>query len=262
MVHLMGQFGNQLFQIATAYAYALDHGLPLTIPALVSNPGEGIPHNAKTVFLRNISSYSPKLSPSLTWTEPGFNHSAIPDSKRVELQGYFQSEKYFAHRRSEILKLLAAPEGFNEHILAKYPFLNSDPHVVGIQIRDYRSFSPSGAYHPTLGREYYKRAMALFPQDATFIVSSNNPKYARECVEGLAKNIIYLNADYLEEFYTLVLCKSFIISNSSFGWWAAWLSTAENKRVIAPDPWFSLPYDNEAMKKDLIPSSFEVVNSK
>ena len=258
-VHLSGQFGNQLFEIATAYAYSLDHGLPLTIPDLITNFNDGIPYNASTVFLRNIASYFPRPFPTLIWKEPTFNYSPIPNVGSIELQGYFQSEKYFAHRRKEILELFAAPAGFNEQILAKYPFLDSERLTVGIQIRDYRYDTPTGECHPTMGRKYYERAIALFPKDAIFIVSSNNRELARECVEGLAANIIYLNSDYIEEFYTLVLCKSFIISNSSFGWWAAWLSTAENKRVIAPNPWFSPPYDNNTMIKDLIPSGFEVI---
>ena len=33
-VELQGQFGNQLFQIAAAYAYSLDNRIPLVIPEL------------------------------------------------------------------------------------------------------------------------------------------------------------------------------------------------------------------------------------
>ncbi len=258
-VRLMGQFGNQLFQIATAYAYSLDHGLGLMVPSLVLDSSSGIPHNAKSVFLHKISAQIPILSTPV-WSEPSFNYCAIPDYNRVELRGYFQSEKYFAHRREEILELFAAPDGFNERILTKYPFLASELLSVAVQIRDYRVDAPTGAYHPTLGRSYYERTMALFPEDAIFLVSSNNREFAKQCVEGLAQNIIYLDADYIEEFYTLVLCKSFIISNSTFGWWAAWLSRGKDKRVIAPTPWFAPPYDT-AMEKDLIPPSFQIMMS-
>jgi len=259
-VFLNGQFGNQLFQLATAYAYSLDHGIPLTVPDLLLNLCYDIPHNAETVFLRNIACYSPHSSPFLIWKEPNFNYSPIPVSTRIQLKGFFQSEKYFSHRRKELLELFAAPEGYNERILAKYPFLSSSELVVGVQIRDYRAYTPNGEYHPTLGREYYQRAISLFPENTIFIVTSNNLAFAKECIEGLASNIIYLNADYIEEFYTLVMCKSFIISNSSFGWWAAWLSIAEGKRVIVPDPWLSPPYNNEEMTRDLFPSNYEILS--
>lgn len=192
-VSLNGHFGNQLFQIATAYAYSLDHGIALTIPDLVLNPDFNIPHNAKTLFLRHIACYSPHLPPSLIWQEPNFNYSPIPVFSRIHLKGYFQSDKYFAHRRKELLELFAAPQGHNERILAKYPFLASDALVVGIQIRDYRAYTPSGAYHPTLKREYYQKALSLFPENAIFVVTSNNLAFAKECVEGSGRTIIYLN---------------------------------------------------------------------
>jgi hypothetical protein len=66
--------------------------------------------------------------------------------------------------------------------------------------------------------------------------------------------------DYLKEFYTLVLCKSFVISNSSFGWWAAWLSTSANKSIVVPSPWFTTPYrPNKA--NGLIPQGAVVIES-
>ena len=56
-VQLSGQFGNQLFEIATAYAYSLDNNLALTIPDLVQKSKDNIPYNAKAIFLSKINSY-------------------------------------------------------------------------------------------------------------------------------------------------------------------------------------------------------------
>jgi hypothetical protein len=41
----------------------------------------------------------------------------------------------------------------------------------------------------------------------------------------------------LDEFMLMTLCDDFIIPNSTFSWWAAWLSKAENKTVICPSKW-------------------------
>lgn len=259
-VSLDGQFGNQLFQIATAYAYSLDHNLAFTVPDLIHKKRDGVPYNAEKIFLSRVDSYDLPYSPSLRWREPSFNYSEIPSSGAIELLGYFQSENYFKHRRNEILKLFSPPVDLKERILSKYPFLRSNRLVVGVQIRDYRRERPDGSYHPTLGRDYYEEAMKMFPKNAIFLVSSNNEHLARLCTEGLRRNIIYLEGeDYIEEFYTLSLCKSFIISNSSFGWWASWLSTYPKKSVVAPYDWFSLPYDCEAMRKDLLPPEYKVI---
>lgn len=36
-------------------------------------------------------------------------------------------------------------------------------------------------------------------------------------------------------------CKHFILSNSTFSWWAQYLATSDNKIVISPDHWFNMP---------------------
>ena len=48
-------------------------------------------------------------------------------------------------------------------------------------------------------------------------------------------------------------CKHFIIPNSSFGWWAAWLANFSKKIVVAPKKWFS---DSNINTKDLIPDDW------
>ena len=66
---IYGQLGNQLFQIATAYAYSLDHAVPLVIPDLIHQRGQDIPQNAQRLFLRKIAAYD-LTAPTLKWNEP------------------------------------------------------------------------------------------------------------------------------------------------------------------------------------------------
>jgi len=50
------------------------------------------------------------------------------------------------------------------------------------------------------------------------------------------------------------LCDDFIIANSSFSWWGAWLSANKDKRVIAPQQWFGdRGYTKHHNTKDVTP---------
>ncbi|MBP3041880.1 alpha-1,2-fucosyltransferase, partial [Bacillaceae bacterium Marseille-Q3522] len=72
-------------------------------------------------------------------------------------------------------------------------------------------------------------------------VFSENPK------------IIYVdlnNPDY-EELRLMTNCKHYIISNSTFSWWGAYLSQNKKKIVVAPSIWNkSLPEDKKLYGKD------------
>jgi hypothetical protein len=252
-VDLLGQFGNQLFQIATAYAYSLDQNIPLSIPNLFTEKKWNIDRNAQRLFVDRIKA-TPLSRPLIKWQEPDLGYTPIPVTSKIRLTGYFQSEKYFKHRREEILNLFSPPTDLTKKILDKYPILSTNALVVGVQIRDYRHEFPTGAYHGTHGRSYYEKAIQYFPSDSIFIVSTNNSSFAKDCMQRIDRNIIYLESgDYIEDFFTLILCKSFIISNSSFGWFAAWLSTGEDKRVIVPIPWLAPPYNDTQGSIDRFP---------
>ena len=63
------------------------------------------------------------------------------------------------------------------------------------------------------------------------------------------------NYNYLEQFFIQTKCEHNIISNSSFGWWGAWLNKNPDKVIFAPKNWFKA----DMPTKDLYPEGWKVI---
>ena len=56
----------------------------------------------------------------------------------------------------------------------------------------------------------------------------------------------------------MTLCSDFIIANSSYSWWGAWLSKAVDKVVCAPEKWFG-PENAHHDTSDLLPKEWVII---
>jgi hypothetical protein len=81
--------------------------------------------------------------------------------------------------------------------------------------------------------DYYERAMALFP-DEKFLIFSDDPDW---CRIKWPQHQVMSGQTELQDLNMMANCKSNIIANSSFSWWAAYLNTNPSKRVIYPKQW-------------------------
>lgn len=249
-----GQLGNNFFEIATACALAWDHNADPYFPDLLTNKEDNIPLNHEHVFFR-CKTNPPSRSNKSLWFEPTFAYHSIPFQPNMHIKGYFQSEKYFKHHRDKLLELFAPRLDDLAHIENKYKKLLEHPKTVGIQIRYYRVDDPTGKLYNQYGKEYLDKAMSHFPKDSLFIVSSNNLEFARQNIPSWAQNVVYLEGEpHYIDLFILSLCKHNIITNSSFGWWAAWLNKNPNKIVIAPKVWVNPNWDLPT--QDVLPETW------
>lgn len=92
--------------------------------------------------------------------------------------------------------------------------------------------------------DYYKKAMQYISSSVSnpiFIIFSNDIDYCRNNMH--IENALYVHNDnsdkgVLADFTLMRLCKHHIISNSTFSWWAAYLSEeSENHLVVCPNKW-------------------------
>lgn len=288
IVRLIGGLGNQLFQYAAArrLAHVLDAELKLDIscfeywkfhpyrldrfhiPQNLSSPEETARFNSITIPSR-LGKILFRLKQIVTlrdWTilyenEVGPVDPRVLNAKgNVYLGGYWQSEKYFADiadiiRREFTLK--PEPDAENQRLAAQIQSCESvSLHVRrGGNVTDPDSVRVVG----TCDLGYYHRCIAEVcrrVKDPQFFVFSDDPEWAREHLEiGCPAKFVTHNGperDY-EDFRLMGLCRHHIIANSSFSWWAAWLSPSPDKVVLAPEKWFA---DPRIDTRDIVPETW------
>jgi len=228
-VFLKNGLGNQLFQIAAAFAICKKYGRQLVI-------SDSIYHNVHgehwDTILRKCVRYRRAYSGQVPiWKEPGFRYTEIPSAYSA-INGYFQSSRYFADCADEIRDLFEMPEA----TLTKYAELLTTPYtVIHIRRGDYQRSPP----HGILTQNYYRSAtgrMRELHPNAQFLVFSDDLPWARG-LDFLADATFVDEPNAATALYLMSRFERYIISNSSFSWWAVWLGSPA-KTVIAPDRWF------------------------
>lgn len=237
--YLQGGLGNQMFQIAAAYALAnRNNDTAIFNFDSCHTPLQGCPSNKyKNNLFRNYE-HSDKLNIENYYRELKFSYQNIPYKQNMQLQGYFQSEKYFLDYADEIIsKFYWEPKIVNQVFEFIYTLPNTP--LIGVHVRrgDYLN---NPQIHPTCSLQYYQEAIRIFEkeQKCSFIVVSDDIEWVKQYF--VCDDIIFYSP-FTDELSDLLLLSSLdhnIIANSSFSWWGAYLNKNENKKVIAPKIWF------------------------
>lgn len=237
-----GGLGNQMFQIAAAYAHMRDHNTKLEL-RYTKDPDEKRPRYWHSI-LKNCEKYCVNnLGVASIWSQPGngvttFYH--IP-ARSVLLNGLFQSCKYFVHYKNEIRNLFTPDKNTQALLKYKYGALINRENVVVVHARrgDYLDLSHifnilTPSYYLTAFEHIEKSGVdyhyLLVCEDSdfwgTFLDVSNTKKYT-----------VLKEKDECVTMALMWQFKNFIIANSSYSWWGAWLSDADI--VYAPRHWFN-----------------------
>lgn len=255
----MGGLGNYLFQIASAYSYGIEYNKKLILTINDSVKVHNHLSTYKSNILSNIEFYDYKnLNGYKIYNEKSFDYNFLEYlDGDVCLNGYFQSEKYFKKYEKEVRTLFSYPYEYLISIKEKYKNILLDK-TCSIHVRrgDYLS---KPEFHPTQSVEYYERAIELINDEFILLVFSDDIDWCKKNLMNLNKRTIFLhgNPDY-EDLLLMSLCKSNIIANSSFSWWAAWLNNNSEKKVVAPSNWFGSSYNNHNTK-DLYCDSWLII---
>jgi hypothetical protein len=234
-----GRLGNQLFQIAAVYSYAKKYNKTPILKEWYCYYNDV---NLLDIF--NIEKYFiiiDNLPNGFTlYKEKRFNYDEFNFiSGNVDLLGYFQSELYFSDYISDIIDMFSFKPDFIDNIKSE---IDLKGNLIAVHVR--RGDYINHQIHYVCDDLYYDNAINFINgriDDYKLIFFSDDNKWVNDNkIYDRYKNSFYYNSgNFLEDFYIMSKCNHFIISNSTFSWWASLLSNSSDKMVITPSKWFN-----------------------
>lgn len=287
ITRLIGGLGNQMFQYAAGRAVAERHGVPLLLDvsgfkdydlrryelnvfaifagiageeqltAIIRPPQQqGLWGGLKK---RLIGALSQSVLQEASFTYDARIEAARPP---LFLDGYWQSEKYFAHLAPAMRREFTLKSGLDQaNIEMLRQIKGAGSGAVSLHIRrgDYVNNPHTAQYHGVCSLDYYRAAVQRMSQRVAsphFFVFSDDHAWVQTNLDlPHATTLVQVN-DAEHGMFDMELMKScghHIIANSSFSWWGAWLNPSPDKVVIAPLQWFREPSNDT---RDLLPPAW------
>jgi hypothetical protein len=183
--------------------------------------------------------------------------SRIAQANSSRYLGYFQfaSHEYSGNPKLFKLELLSKSQEFEN---LKDKIKDKRSLILQVRMGDYLTEDRFGHLENEYFETQLQTAVEFSKFDAIYLFS-DNPEFALDRFPAsLRTRIELLDSQNLKSSEVLELMRYgtyYIISNSTFGWWGAYLSYSPSPRVIVPSPWFS----QLETPVNLIPNSWHLV---
>lgn len=264
---LMGGLGNQMFQYALALSLSKKFDVKFSIDMSYLMRRDLGPLFVYRDYDLDVFDINPNFKfddIDLEIEETFFEYNKdieiqISESldKNILLKGQWQSPKYFdevlVRQHFQFKDSVEKSDIYTLNMLNN--IRNSDSVMINIRRTDYLNSD----FHGVFGMDYIINAINIIKdkvQNPHYFIFSDDIDW---CFENIKlPNMTIVNHRYKGRKFSYYLqlmsnCKHFIIPNSSFAWWSAWLNTDTNKTVIAPKRWFNRDDINTS---DLIPDNW------
>lgn len=269
IVRLVGGIGNQLFNYAMAKRLAIVNDAELVLDD-VSGFAYDV-HYKRTYRLNHFNIKNRNATPlerfepfcrmrryvkrNINYCIPFSNRTYIQEDgigfderllayrlKKdvVYLEGIWQNEQYFKDISDVIrqdLTIIPPTDAMNLSVAEEIK--QSTSVMVHFRFHDERHIAKPDATKP----DYYALAIQLMNQlipNAHYFIFSDKPLEAQAWMPLDKNKVTYISHNTLDEMayadlWLMSQCKHFIIANSTFSWWGAWLGDHKDKVVIAPN---------------------------
>lgn len=282
---LKGGLGNQLYQYASAKALAEQNKTSIWLDLSLLN--EDTPnttkrnfelHNFRLIEFKDVKVIngnnlkSPKkiirkvavktlkkMIPEYVEDGNKFNADFFKSNRSIAIDGYFQSYKYFNFIRHQLFHDIQLVEPLDEgNITVLVSILSCNSVCIHVRRGDYVSLEAANEFHGLCDLNYYMEAITIIHskiENPHFFVFSDDIPWCRSQFNETDISFVDVNNSDSAHFDLNLMknCKHFIIANSSFSWWGAWLAENKNKIVIAPKKWFA---EEDSNIEDRIPSEW------
>lgn len=267
-VKLIGGLGNQLFQYAFAYylfkkrkkvklesfefsEYDL-HKLKIHNYKIILKFSKW--NNVKKYYLFNnlyisfkIRIFSKKLYILL---HKIFNRNLIVyedlknlnfNKDKIFYEGHWQNLKYIESNKKDLSKQFDLKKFSNSH-KKLINIINKKKNSVAVHVRLYTNIRGEDMYHGNISSQYIKSAQKLIEKKINkpfYFIFTNSNEWVTKNLNLKGSNFLIVKGfEDFEDLLSISKCKHQIISNSTFGWWGAWLNKNKKKIVVLPKKWF------------------------
>lgn len=257
-IYIDGGLGNQLFQIAWAIYLKEKYSSNITInlSLLIKKKQHGFIDFRKIFNIEKIPNINISLSSPLLFR--GYQGKALRLFMRKlkinNLGSYFLYDfnAEMKPHQAEKLKKCKHQIGYFQfidcalycrHILIKEiknNYISDKKNIdfyknkVGIHIRRGDFLISDNDKHAVVNIDFIHNAIREYPVNTNFVIFSDDIAWVKKNITG--ENIYYSNEkNAYDDLYALTHCSSYILSGSTFGWWAAFLNKDyKNIKVIFP----------------------------
>lgn len=241
VVKFMGGVGNQLFQLNFCY-YLRELYPNVEIRSDISYFTKYECHGGYLIDNNPFPIIDDIKLQDFKYIGETTNLPILSNSRNYYFEGYWQHTNFLKkeYSYSDFFNL----NGISEEILSiEKLILNQKENSVALHVRcgDYND-------HPDLGaiatKAYYNNAIEEMKhqiENPYFFIFSNDIEWAKANL-NIDSNAYFVNSNNAKQqaiwdIYLMSLCSNFIISNSSFSWWAQKFQLYEKKIVITPAYW-------------------------
>lgn len=258
-LYLKKNLGNQLFELASLFGMARRYETRLILP------NEWLYRSCfkseSFVEFKNVESYITIQEPDFQCCLSFFDRiKQLIKDENVNMHGFWQSEQYWKPFETEIRELLTFAEPIRE---SAHNFLKDNSidinSFLAVSVRRGDFVTDSGHY--LLPIEYYMGAIEKYYQDKDIMIFSDDIPWCKDNFKISGRRIIFSeDKNAIEQLSIMSLFKDFVIANSTFSWWGAYLSNANNKKVVRPYCHFDGELRKKWSIKDHYPQSWIVHN--